>query len=303
MRSILPFTLLIGSTFLFSAGGCNSDEVKKQPVASAIQDSTNILFTISGLDGPEAVRYNPAESVYYISNFTGGGMERDANGFITKASDTGEILDLKFMTLSDGEHPLHAPRGMYLNEEGLWVADIDGVHLFNTGSGDQERFYDFSEFETGFLNDVTGNSSGDIFISDTGTNTVFRISGDEVSVYRDSLSVSPNGIFYHAADTSLYLAPWRGVTSFLKLNSSGKAMQTAELKGGNFDGVEYHNGRWILSSQADSAIIAVNPDNDSAEVIISTPGRGADIGINTDKQHIAVPYIAKNRVDIWNLEQ
>lgn len=303
MKSVLPALLYMPFILLLSVSGCSPEEAGEKATATAVQDSTDILFTISGLDGPEAVRYNPSEKVYYISNFTGGGSDRDANGYITKASETGEILELKFMSQNSGEYPLHAPRGMYLNDQGLWAADVDGVHLFDTETGEQKNFYSFSEFETGFLNDITGNSSGDIFISDTGTNTVFSIRNGKVDMYRDSLEVSPNGIFYHAADTSLYLAPWRGENRFFRLNAGGETINTTELPGGFFDGAEFFQNQWILSSQLDSAIIFFNPETDTSGIMIRTPGRGADIGINTDKQHIAVPYIAKDRVDIWQIQK
>lgn len=38
-----------------------------------------------------------------------------------------------------------------------------------------------------------------------------------------------------------------------------------------------------------------------AEILIQTPGRPADIGLDASGRRLAVPYIALDRVDLWNL--
>ncbi|MDZ7693583.1 MAG: hypothetical protein U5K69_21105 [Balneolaceae bacterium] len=48
-------------------------------------------------------------------------------------------------------------------------------------------------------------------------------------------------------------------------------------------------------SQVDSTIYI------DGQAAIRTPGDPADIGIDTQRQRVAVPYIALNRVDIWSL--
>ena len=74
---------------------------------------------ITGLSGPEAVRFDPDRDVYYIANFNGDAGERDGNGFIARASADGTVTDLEFLVGTD-QHPLHAPRGMNI-ESGISV--------------------------------------------------------------------------------------------------------------------------------------------------------------------------------------
>lgn len=68
------------------------------------------------------------------SNFNGDGSARDADGFVSRVGPEGEIEALRFMTGTDAA-PLHAPRGMFITGDTLWVADVDGVHAFHRGSG------------------------------------------------------------------------------------------------------------------------------------------------------------------------
>lgn len=286
--------------FLFSCSGNQSPENTGAPVAENVQDSTDITITIEGLDGPEAVRYDPDQDVYFISNFTGGGTDRDMNGFITKALPDGSIDSLRFMVGTE-ENPLHAPRGMYITGDTLWAADVDGIHGFNRKTSEQIAFIDFTSFEPGFLNDIVEGPDGNLYVTDTGKSAVYRIVGGTPSVYKDSLDAAPNGITLNTETGNLVLAPWGGATvfpAFAPRDSVSKVFAEAR-DGGNFDGIEFVNGSFIAASQMDSSLHKLQQGTD--QIIIQTPGRPADIGIDTKRNLVLVPYIALNRVDVWQL--
>ncbi|WP_421775010.1 SMP-30/gluconolactonase/LRE family protein [Gracilimonas sp.] len=292
------FLLLLITALLFS---CTPKKSQTPPVDwETVQDTTDMVFTITGLDGPEAVRYDPEQDVYFISNFTGGGTTQDSTGFITKADAEGNILDLKFMA-GTSEYPLHAPRGMFIVENTLWAADVLGVHGFDKSTGEQTDFIDFSEFETGFLNDVSANAQGTLFVTDTGTNRVFKVEGSSPSIYLDSLPEAPNGITLNPDNRQFVLAPWGGDQIFRYFSSSDDLGEYATLEGGYFDGIEFLHSNLLAASQQDSSIRYF--DGTKSTILIKTTGRPADIGINTNLNHIAVPYIALDRVDIWNLSK
>lgn len=73
------------------------------------QDSTSRVAIVSGFAGPEAVRYDPDQDVYFVANFNGGGGERDSNGFISRVTAGGVLESLEFAS-GTAERPLHAPR-------------------------------------------------------------------------------------------------------------------------------------------------------------------------------------------------
>jgi len=281
---------------------CTGEETTDRSSAGwdALQDSTNILVSIEGFSGPEAVRYDPEQDVYFVSNFNGGGNDRDANGFISKLAADGAIDSLRFMVGTD-EHPLHAPRGMYITADTLWAADVDGVHGFHRETGEQIRFIDFRNLEPGFLNDIAAAENNNLYVTDTGTSKVYKIIDGEISTVVDSLMAPPNGITPVPESQSFLLAPWGGATGFTQFNDSeGVTGEFAAAEnGGNFDGIEFVDGRLIAASQTDSSLHVLYESAD--QILIKVPGRPADIGIDTRRNRVAVPYIALNRVDIWEL--
>lgn len=269
---------------------------------NTVQDSTQRVHSITGFSGPEAVRYDPGQDVYFVSNFAGGGNERDANGFISRVTTSGSIDSLQFMTGTEA-YPLHAPRGMFITGDTLWAADIDGVHGFNTTTGEQVQFVDFTSLKPGFLNDIAGGSDGALYVTDTGTASVYRIQGGSASIAIEDLPHPPNGITLDPSGSRLVLAPWGGDRTFYAWDLQEESLSefTSAAGGGNFDGIEFVGDRLIAASQSDSSLRVAESEEDM--IIIHVPGPPADIGLDTQRNQVAVPYIALNRVDIWQLPE
>ena len=93
------------------------------------------LFSIEGLEGPEAVKYDAAQDVYFISNF-GPSDDPDANdGYLSRvAAEDGAVEKLRW-AVGDADRPLREPRGMALAGDTLWVADVGGLHAFDPVTG------------------------------------------------------------------------------------------------------------------------------------------------------------------------
>ena len=280
---------------------CNNATDTSKPAFdwSIQQDSSTVAFTVEGLKGPEAVRYDAEHDVYFIANFNGGGNVMDANGFITRVSADGEITDLEFMTGTEA-HPLHAPRGMFIANNVLHAADVQGVHQFDTQSGEQIGFIDFMSMEPGFLNDITIDQSGSIFVTDTGKPVVYRVSGDQIDVIVDDLPINPNGISQHPLTNELVLGSWGGDSLVYSIQSDFSIHTFAELTGGYYDGLEFIDSNLIITSQKDNSVRRFHPE-EGEQIILHTPGKPADIGLDTKRYRIAVPYIALNKVDFWDI--
>lgn len=270
--------------------------------AGAVQDSTQRIAIVTGLDGPEAVRYDPEQDVFFVSNFTGGGGDRDSNGFISRVSSAGEIEALRFMT-GTAVAPLHAPRGMFITGDTLWAADVDGVHGFHRRNGQHLVFVDYTALEPGFLNDIAAGPDGALYITDTGRSRVYGQAGGQPRIaIEDSLLGPPNGITWDAAGERFILAPWRGVQTFRAWRPGSSELAVAGTStGGNFDGIEPWQGGFLVASQRDSTLYLLRDGRSTP--LIRVPGAPADIGIDTRRMHVAVPYIALDRVDIWALPE
>jgi len=279
-----------------------SEPLTAQPADGGAREPLAPLVVIEGLSGPEAVHYDSEQDVYFVSNFNGDAAG-DANGFISRVAPDGEIETLKFM-VGTSEYPLHGPRGMRIVDDMLWVADADGVHGFDRHSGEQLDFIDFSEHAPGFLNDVEADPAGALYLTDTGDARLFKIDNGEITVLASAaLESPPNGIVWYSAVEAFVLAPWGGGLDLKAWRpADGALVEIGRLpEGGNIDGLEEHDGRLIAASQVDQAIWSWH-DGDAVK-LFDTPGRPADIGIDSRRARIAIPYIALDRVEIRALPE
>lgn len=257
-----------------------------------------LLVSVTGFSGPEAVRYDPDQDVYFVSNFNGD-VSGDANAFVSKVSAEGKILDLKFMT-GTTDTPFHGGRGMVIAGTDLWVADADGIHAFDRTSGAHRDYVDFSHFEPGFLNDITQGVDGNLYVTDTGNAVLYRVANGVVSVAAET-PFAANGITTNPANGKLILVPWSGADEYVAWDAGGNSFEAlGPVAGGeNFDGVEIVGGAIIVACQSDTSLHVMIDGVDRR--VVALAGEPADIGIDTQRMQVAVPFVGLNRVDILAL--
>lgn len=257
-----------------------------------------LLISIEGFSGPEAVRYDPDQDFYFVSNFNGE-VNGDANGFVSKVSAEGKIIELKFMT-GTKESPFHAGRGMYIKGESLWVVDASGVHQFDRHSGQHLGFVDLSAFEPGFPNDIVMGPDGHLYVTDTGKSVLYKIEDGEATI----VSFTPfaaNGITKNPQNDRLIMVPWEGALEFVEWDVYEQQFETigATEGGPNYDGVEVFKGAVISSCQTDTSLHVMVDGVDQR--VVDLPGKPADIAIDTKRNRVAIPYVSLNRVEIRKL--
>jgi sugar lactone lactonase YvrE len=264
-------------------------------------DTAYLVASVTGLSGPEAVRYDPDQDIYFVANFNGRSDALDNNGFISRVRPDGTIENLQFIIGGRSNATLHAPRGMFLAGDTLWAADVDAVRGFHRRTGAPIANVDFTGRDVGFLNDVARASDGSLYVTDTGRNRIYRISGRTISIaLEDSTLNRPNGITWHAAAGRMIVVPYGGKqTHFGWRPGQTNTAVAATVPGGRFDGVEIVGDRILVASQSDSSLWSVQAGQ--ATRITRTTGAPADIGVDTRRKRVAVPYIALNRVDIYQL--
>ena len=258
------------------------------------------VMRIEGLSGPESVRYDPDQDVWFVGNF-GSAPGDEGDGFVSRVSAAdGSIEALRFAVGTD-EHPMVDPRGTYITGDTLWVADMYGVHGVDRRSGEHHTFIDMTAFSPGFLNDIAQGADGALYVTDTGRSAVFRIEGREVTEAASDASLgNPNGITWDPVRETLVLVPWE----------PGHRIQTwapgAQPEGigpdetpGRLDGVEPVEGGLLYASQSDTSLRLLA--DDGSHLLIRTEGAPADIGVDAGRGLVAVPYIALDRVDVFRL--
>jgi len=81
----------------------------KMPQGSVESAGFSQVAAVAGLSGPESVRYDPAQDMYFVSNFSGTLTAKDNNGFISRVRPDGAIDSLKFIAAGRNGVTLHAP--------------------------------------------------------------------------------------------------------------------------------------------------------------------------------------------------
>lgn len=264
-----------------------------------------LVQTLEGFDGPESVYYDAGQDVWFVSSFTGASGERDANGTVSRVDGTtGEMIELAWAR-ADDDRPFHSGRGMTLQGDTLWVADIDGVHGFHRVSGEQVAFVDLSSLEPGFLNDVAASPDGALWVTDTGGARIIQIRPDAgVAVDISDRVGPPNGILWDDEAGAFWVAPWETPDTLFLWDPATGDIRPGAMSGGatRVDGlVAWGRDRILAGVQVDSAIHVLDRPSRAGTRWIPLPGRPADIGFDPGRQRIAVPYVALDQVQIWSL--
>ena len=153
------------------------------PAAAAPQ----LLWETKGLAQPESVVQDPATGAIYVSNIAGAIMQKDGNGFIAKLKPDGTIATRQWVK------GLNAPTGLALHDRTLYAADVDELLEINVASGEILNRYPAKGAI--FLNDVAVDQDGTVYVSDTPTNTIWRLKDGlfEPWLANDALK-GPNGL-------------------------------------------------------------------------------------------------------------
>ena len=300
--------MLAGLVLIVLLGACDSSdsqvEIKREeaPDRAVAVDTTPPLATREGFSGPEAVRYDADQDVYFVGNFNGSGSAKDNNGFISRMGPDGEIAQLRFIAGGARGVTLHAPRGMAIVGDTLWAADVDAVRGFDRRTGAPLATIDFSKDSVGFLNDVAPGPDGALYVTDTGKNRIYRISRGAFTTALDNQSLgSPNGITWDPDGQRFIVVPYGGGHDIFSWQPGGTSLaKIGSSEGAKFDGVEMlSGGRILVASQGDSSLHLFSGNRGGP--VIRTTGAPADIAVDTKRNRVAVPYISLNRVDIWQL--
>jgi sugar lactone lactonase YvrE len=302
---LIPLALGFGiSTLAGCASGTPSSRSAVTTAGGAVATTTTAkpFFVRDGFVAPEAVRYDPDQDVYFVGNWgSGAASATDNNGYISRMKPDGQIETLKFIAGGANGVVLHAPRGMYIVGDTLWVADADAVRGFDRKTGAKLANVDFSALDRGFLNDVAADATGTVYVTDTGRNKLYKVQGGPTLVVADTALGSPNGITWDAANRRFIIVPFGGAHA-LRAWVPGTTTLTdiGTSTGAKWDGVEVlAGGRILASSQADSSIHIF--DGATGHAIIHTQGGPADIAVDTKRNRVAVPVVALNHVEIYDL--
>ena len=248
-----------------------------------------IWETPNNLKVPESVLYEPKAKVLYFSNIDGAPDGKDGKGSIGKLS-----LDGK--TSTEIVSNLNAPKGLGIYKNVLYTADIDQVVAIDLNTN--KVINRFPVAGAIFLNDITINSKGKVYVSDSGTGKVHAIENGKVSTYLEELK-GVNGLL--SVKKNLYIL----ASGYLwKADKRKKLTQIADGLESSTDGIEQtKNGDFVVSSW-NGMVYYVKADG-TKETLLDTTAekfKTADIGFDAKNKIIYVPTFFKNTVAAYHLK-
>lgn len=250
------------------------------------------LWQLDDLPTPESVLYVADKKVPYlfVSLIDGQGDVVDGKGGIAKLTTDGNLIDKNWIS------GLNAPKGMVLHENHLYVADITELVIIDIKK--QKVIKKIPVADSVFLNDVTVNSSGVVFVSDTRTNKVHRYLDGKIELYLDNVT-SANGL--KALGSTLVVGAGQ---ELLLVDADKNRVVIAKGFESGIDGIEMvARGDFIVSCWV-GLVYYVHSDGrlelliDSREQKINT----ADIGFDPNTQQVFVPNFFKNSVTAYQLK-
>lgn len=295
---------------ILAVAACGRDELPPPPVISDSPSGAPVapiaIDVVDGLSSPEAVVHDAVADVYLVSNLHGAPHALDDNGFITRLSPDGAILAERWI---DGRQPgvtLHAPRGMAIHGDTLYVVDADAVRRFDRRSGEPRGSWPVPEPR--FPNDVAVARDGTVYVTDTairltptgpvpdGTSTIWRFAADgsATAVARGPELAGPNGIV--ATEAGLVVAAFLGDELYRIEGDRRRVL--AHLPGAQLDGVvALPDGSFLVTSWTARAIYRVLPDGTHQTALHAFTLVGpASIGFDETRHRLLVPLVQANRV-------
>ena len=239
---------------------------------------------------PESVLVDDKENCLWVSNIDGASNGKDGKGSISKLSKTGTPINLDWVT------GLNAPKGMAKYKQELYVADLTELVIIDIKKGVIKNKIKVEG--SVFLNDVTVNKNGAVFVSDSRTGKVHRIENGIVSIEVENLQ-GPNGLL-SIEDQLLILD--RG--SLLSVTPGGAISKIMDGMDPSTDGIERVAPNQYIVSCWNGIVYYIVAGAQKITLFDTRSEKinSADIGYDAKKKIIYVPTFMKNSVVAYQLQ-
>ena len=271
------------------------------------------IAVVDGLSQPEALSFDAAHNVYFVSNANGSPGMKDGNGFISRISADGVMDSLHFIQGGRDSVQLDSPMGSRVQGDTLWVLDVDKLRGFDTKTGKPYITVDLSPLKALFLNDLAIDSTGEFYITDTGIQVgadgklnhtgpdrILHVAHDRsISVAASTaLLSSPDGIDWDIRAKRFILAPFAG-PSVQEWRIGDPGPQDIAPGKGMFDGVEVEaNGQILITSWNDSSVSTLEGPK-LVPRITKLSYQPADVSMDAGRSRVGIVSLVANKFELW----
>jgi hypothetical protein len=304
-RALSPVACLLVLPLLLVLAGCGDPPPAEGEMVAQVH-----MLEDMGFDSPRAVIHDPVADVYLVTNQAGDAYTANEAGFISRVSPDGEMLELEWVPPMAPRGPLHAPSGLAIRGDSVFVADLDCIAVFDreTGLGDGRTCLD----GVTRLSGLAVSPEGSLFTTDvgigadgasTGTASVYRLLMDEAqggaTLARDEelghplgVDVGARGIFVVTTEPG----------QILRFTPGGEQTTIMTVPDGRFEGVTFTaDGGFAYTSSVDSAVYLVDATGTIHPIVAGVDSPG-DLGYDATRNRLLVPLTAANTVLYVDLE-
>jgi hypothetical protein len=246
--------------------------------------------TDSVLKVPESVLYDAENKVLYTSNIGGAPAGKNGKGSIGKVGLDGKIIAVEWVT------GLNGPKGLGKFKNTLYAADVDEVVAIDIKAGKIINHFPVAGAQ--FLNDITVDAKGAVYVSDSKLGKIHKIENGNVSIYAEDIN-GVNGLL--AVGNDLYVL---ASGSLWKFTADKQRNKIAEGMDGSTDGVEMVKENEFIVSCWAGAVYYVKTDG-SKEQLLDTRDKkinSADIGYDNKARIVYVPTFFRNSIVAYELK-
>ncbi len=269
-------------------------------------DSPPIVWQITeGLQAPESAFYDAESGFLFLSQGGGGGGdEKDDDGWVSKLTLDGEMVNDKWVT------GFNSPKGLRSHGGTLWVSDIDRIVAIDIEQGIISSEVQITDAT--FLNDLACGPDGAVYVVDMVASRIYRFHDGQLSVFIEGEEIDhPNGLLVH--EEKLYMAGWgqgfntadfstdpKGRLQAIDLRTREQTVITPEPTG-NLDGVESDgHGGFLVTDWISGNLFHVKPDG-ASEVILAFSKGLADQAYLPDRHLLILPESVENKLTAFDM--
>lgn len=273
--------ILLGMTVIACASAATAAKLDKP------------LWETGGLRTPESVLVHEIDGrkVLLVSEIEGDSAQADGAGGIALLDVNGRIIERDYV------RGLNAPKGMAVHGNTLFVSDIDVLAAVDLTT---RRVIARQQVPGAvFLNDVAVDNKGTVYVSDSRTGKVHRMTDGRIETFLENIE-GVNGLY--AAGEDLLIG---GAKSLLRARE-GKLTEVATGFEAGIDGVEALSGGGFVVSCWTGLVYRVSEKGKLTQ-LLDTRGRDpqlntADIGYDTVTGTLYIPTFLSNGVRAYALQ-
>lgn len=264
---------------------------------------------VGGFNYPESVASDA--SFLYVADI-GAKMkptDKDGDGKIIRLDKAGKVVDNNFF-----KEILNAPKGLAIDGDVLYVADVDRIVAFEIKTGKKLYEVDFVP-QTSFLNDIAVWDKTTLYVSATDKSKLFKVNLTNKTfeeVPTDVAIDGINGLYADKGASRLYVNGFgtnnqvNGTIGYINLKDN-KFTQLIQLEG-LYDGITIYQDvlyftNWIAAEKK-GILVSIDLLNNHKMTVMKLPefiGGPADLTVSRD--NLVIPAMLEGTLYFVNIKK